>query len=775
MLLYDEEKEDTQRFIDTVDRELAEVSGTKNSNAMSRLRSALTKEDKAGTFGYNLDAVKRVCTTANCTQEYTRLLAMLDKTTGTGTSSHPTAHHSQQHKTKMEGKEKRLVATWVLGIGATSERFTMLKDPLDTMSHRTIGLQKIVSNIGIGRSKNTKLRKDATIIRNYDCKFSEHLQKMLYPHGKFNTLGNPIPPKLCLRGDDDLTAGSAKRVFRNAKERCKVARLTMIAIKVVPEFDAPLAEPPGKPLRNPDIISIDCTVNFLISNLNKPQTFFDKCVENGSYGTFLAEQVAALELKTAAAAAVAAGEAVALREAVVVSATNPAAPLLFLGPPPPPPPPPPPIEQWGGMTFLQAKNVIDSYLSLGNQRNRLAVVSYALQSKTRLNRNMRGTLLQKVLNQKFTSYINMITSMLTTLRDPHIFALLEYYAIPDFGDNPKTTMQSKLGRQVHQPEGPAHLGKLAFAAVPKDFVEIMEMHGMADLDQASQFKVMGQRLSHIVQFNGTLHGQDVNLAKYLGTWFLNIFIKPLFERTAMVKCPTTMHIRQLRGLLEALFAGMFDLIPLIREILEPFKHRFDVDVFMYFATSTLPLVGMLFSQLSAGLEDAYYSGVCYAEQQAIGNQRPHYSKVYLRQLDQYLFYKRTDHPLHSISSDALHHNFEFIETNVNSIASAELQNMVSVDEGIKRIYKKFYPRMDADCIAFKAAFSDEAAESVLVSQRRMDFMVSEAIALIYEITERLVNAQGEDLPYRVEKGARERQGFTTDAWICLALTGRYKD
>ena len=197
-----------------------------------------------------------------------------------------------------------------------------------------------------------------------------------------------------------------------------------------------------------------------------------------------------------------------------------------------------------------------------------------------------------------------------------------------------------------------------------------------------------------------------------------------------------MHIRQLRGFLEALFAAAHDLIPFVRDVLDPFKLRFDIDCFLYFLTNTLPLVGSLYSQLSAGLEVIYYSGVCHAFRQVIGNQRPHYTKVYIRQLSNYLYFKRVQHPLAMMGSAALHHNFEFIETNVNSLASAELQNLVTVESGVKKVYKKFAARMNQDVLQFQEDFGDLDTDTVFVNERRMAFMVEEATKLIYNITDR---------------------------------------
>ena len=126
-----------------------------------------------------------------------------------------------------------------------------------------------------------------------------------------------------------------------------------------------------------------------------------------------------------------------------------------------------------------------------------------------------------------------------------------------------------------------------------------------------------------------------------------------------------------------------------------------------------------------------------------------------------------------MGSAALHHNFEFIETNVNSLASAELQNLVTVESGGKKVYKKFAARMNQDVLQFQEDFGDLDTDTVFVTERRMAFMVEEATKMIYNITERLVNATGDDLPRRVEPRARERQGFATDAWLCPALTGRF--
>ena len=87
----------------------------------------------------------------------------------------------------------------------------------------------------------------------------------------------------------------------------------MIAVKVVKEFNAPLAEPSSLPpfsMHNPDVISTEDTVTFMISELNHPETFWDKSVANGTYGGALSailDQAAAPPGPAAPAAAPVAG------------------------------------------------------------------------------------------------------------------------------------------------------------------------------------------------------------------------------------------------------------------------------------------------------------------------------------------------------------------------------------------------------------------------------------------------------------------------------------
>ena len=220
MLEYEQELTNQTCFTDKLDRSLAQSSGAKFTDMLKRLRKALLKENKNGTFKYDdgLISVKRVCEAANAMSEYHRLVSIIGNQIdinllqpSSGINSVVDSHH----KTKAKGKETRIVATWILGIGATSERFDMLKSSLDVVSDRTIGLQKIVSNIGIGRSKNTKLRQDAKLLDTYDQNFSVRVENLLFPNGRLDAQGNSVEPKLILRGDDDLTTGSARRVYRD--------------------------------------------------------------------------------------------------------------------------------------------------------------------------------------------------------------------------------------------------------------------------------------------------------------------------------------------------------------------------------------------------------------------------------------------------------------------------------------------------------------------------------------------------------------------------------
>ena len=154
---------------------------------------------------------------------------------------------------------------------------------------------------------------------------------------------------------------------------------------------------------------------------------------------------------------------------------------------------------------------------------------------------------------------------------------------------------------------------------------------------------------------------------------------------------------------------------------------------------------MLYSQLRSSLDEIYDSGVAYAARiQAISSQRPHYQMVLLRQLDQMLYLKRVNHPLQlMVNPEAIQHNFEFIEAGVNAVASPELQNMVSVAQGVQKIYKKFYPRADGEARKFDAIFRSTPNRTEFYS-RKMDAGIEAGMELILEIGAQLVKAEAND-------------------------------
>ena len=153
---------------------------------LKNLRKVINTQNYEGTFRYTMADAALACKAAGCLFEYERLVCMAGQARGTtptttsqsgiaiddtetsdpllrekktqcqsarvslledltgesmsasGVTSQRIQRTSDENiKSKKQwAKERRIVSTWVLALGSTSEKFTVLKKQLDTKSHR---------------------------------------------------------------------------------------------------------------------------------------------------------------------------------------------------------------------------------------------------------------------------------------------------------------------------------------------------------------------------------------------------------------------------------------------------------------------------------------------------------------------------------------------------------------------------------------------------------------------------------------------------------------
>ena len=725
-------------FIERMEAENKELASAKAIN-IKDLRVELVKAIELGAFSYDLPSVEQVCQLAKANAEYTRLQAMIYSC-----FPHLKGEGALPDNAKAQGKIKRLVSTWVLNIKNTSERCNVLVNELDHVADHNPTLQKICSRIGTGRSLSTTYRQKLAIAKVYDRIFSERLESLLFPSG--DDLDDAPFTALLLRWDDDLTVGSQRRIYRNKAHRNNVHRLTMIALKIVssiaaPRVATPLEISPRVPLNSLEekYISKLETVDFIMQVISQPRSFYQKCKVDGLFGIVPAMQPSIVE-----------------PPAQIVAAGN----LLLTTAQ---------IDEEEAKRLQKAQRHEESYLTYGNIANRSSVVCYALQEKARIDRQSRQVLLQEVLDQPFRSYINFGTALLRTLKSRVVFDLLESYYIPDSGDCPKHMCEDKLARQVEQPEGPAHLGAILKVCCPEYYDDIANEF-LPEYSAEEQLTTIGTRASRIVQVPPTLHPQIINLSKDVGNFSFHFLIKPFFEMTAGVKCPVKMHIRMLRGLLEALVAAYHELRDNICSLLAGIHHRPDVDAFVNIFENTMFLTCMPYQLLKNGESSHYYDSVAYSVLQAMCHQRKNYFPLLMRQIAQMQYFKRVSHSMRVMNEEALHVNDEFGEYTTNCAASPVLQDSVDIESSIAKIKRQEARKLDNKVRSFESSFNPSQPLPREFQERKMEWMIEQGVNFLTDIVVRLATASPSNgmLPTRVSKGSA-RRNFTTQAWLFPAL------
>ena len=296
------------------------------------------------------------------------------------------------------------------------------------------------------------------------------------------------------------------------------------------------------------------------------------------------------------------------------------------------------------------------------------------------------------------------------------------------------------------------------------------------MSEEHQNAILGLRASHIVGFAPTLHLR-LNVAKNLGDFFFHVFIRPLYERTAKVKCPKTMHIRLIMGLLEAWMAAFMELEDLINDITQKLHNRFDVMAFRRFFQTLMSVTIMYEGFLKAGEEKLYYDlAMPYAIKQALLTQRPNYLPLLLRKQNAYYYLRDSKHELYTLCSSLLPMNVEYGEVSVNLIAKKEMQEVHSAKEGVDAIKKKFAQRFDKSVKGIRQNFQGAPDHTSEFNERVMGNMVEVALDLIIEIVDRLDQADTDDaLPRRVPKSSNERSSFFTEKFVCPTLTPEYTE
>ena len=212
-----------------------------NVATFDRLRLAANKIasefERAGTtFSWTHDTVKIICDNAEAPFEYVRFLSMFNpkrssiaQGTATGTT--------ETTSLKAKCREKRAISAFFIAIGATSERFSILRNAVDSVLHVPRSKQAVASNMGFMPSLSTADRQDKILLNDYGTLVDEIFSKWLdlplnLSEDDLEKFLRTWTPTHCLFGwFDDFVWNRARAVFRSAEQRSVRITWAVIAVK----------------------------------------------------------------------------------------------------------------------------------------------------------------------------------------------------------------------------------------------------------------------------------------------------------------------------------------------------------------------------------------------------------------------------------------------------------------------------------------------------------------------------------------------------------------
>ena len=150
-----------------------------NVDMFSRMRTAanaLVKDSESKTLSWTHDTVKSICDSARAPSEYARFRSMFNPK---ATSVAQATAISASARGKAISRERRAIISFFVAIGATSERFTLLRNAIDDVIHVPRSKHIIASSLGILPSLSASDRHDKELVRNYFSRIDEIISKWL--------------------------------------------------------------------------------------------------------------------------------------------------------------------------------------------------------------------------------------------------------------------------------------------------------------------------------------------------------------------------------------------------------------------------------------------------------------------------------------------------------------------------------------------------------------------------------------------------------------------
>ena len=144
-----------------------------NVTMFNQLRStanALANASESKTIPWTHETVKLICDNARAHTEYARFLSMFNPRP---TSTVNVTTISATAKGKSISRQRRAICAFFIAIGATSERFSLLRDAIDDVLHVPRSKHIVASSLGFLPSMTTSDRHDKELLLNYHLRINE--------------------------------------------------------------------------------------------------------------------------------------------------------------------------------------------------------------------------------------------------------------------------------------------------------------------------------------------------------------------------------------------------------------------------------------------------------------------------------------------------------------------------------------------------------------------------------------------------------------------------
>jgi hypothetical protein len=259
-------REELTDMLGTLQSEMAVLVARSPADAatFSRLRQLMYDAEEDGSFSYTRAFVEKVCRGAGAEGELFRFNEMLE-----GKKKHNVHKDQEITSAKLRknlSRERRVVAAFLFSISATSERMTIMREPLDKISDHSTETQRVASGLGTGMSVSSNQRRKKHMKKVYVERFDVELAHQCGWGSK--------QVWAVIIWDDDFTRFWTHLVFGSAGKRQHVKQWTVIAVKTQEKIPAPRTHP-TIPHRNPDFLSVPETVASVTGQIKFGESFLD--------------------------------------------------------------------------------------------------------------------------------------------------------------------------------------------------------------------------------------------------------------------------------------------------------------------------------------------------------------------------------------------------------------------------------------------------------------------------------------------------------------------